>query len=416
MAAAMHAPAPEVAAVSRPPFREFVALVACVMAMVALAIDAMLPALPAIGESYGIVRDNDRQYVIGVFMLGIGIGQLFPGTLSDRFGRRPLLLISLVCFAAFNLAAVFAPTFETLLVARFACGLAAAGGRVVIVTVVRDRYAGRQMARVMSLAMIVFMGVPILAPAVGQALLAGAPWRWGFVVRGGGGLAVAAWAAWRLPETLPPERRLPLIPARVAEAAKVVLTDRQSVGYTLAGAFLGGGLFGFINSVQQIMADIYGRPDLLAPIFAFVAGAMAIAAYVNSRIVERRGMRLISHAALVAFVLVALLRLGLALAGLETLAVFALLQAATLACFGLSVGNLNALAMERRGGVAGTASSLQGFVSTVCGAVLGAAVGQAFDGSTVPLYVALTLGGIGALGAVLITERGHLFVQGGAKA
>lgn len=402
-------------AAEQPPFREFVALIASVMGMVALAIDAMIPALPAIGDAFTIARDNDRQFVIGAFMFGIGIGQLFPGTLSDRFGRRPLLLISLACFAAFNVAAAFAPSFETLLVARFASGLAAAGGRVVAVSIVRDRFVGRQMARVMSLAMIVFLAAPILAPALGQLILEVAPWPWIFVGLGLAGLAVATWAWARMPESLPEAARLPLERARIAAAAAVVATERQSVGYTLAGAFLGGGLFGFINSVQQIFADQFARPDLLAPVFAAVAGAMAVAAFVNSRIVERFGMRRIGHLALIAFIIVAAIHLAVAATDNETLLTFGLLQAAQLACFGLCVGNFGALAMEKMGGVAGTASSLQGCVSTVISASLGALIGQSFDGTTLPLYTGLFLCALATLGAVLITERGRLCVPGGGR-
>lgn len=409
MASAMNAPPPREVLTTQPPFREFVALIASVMAMIALAIDAMLPALPAIGDAFAIVRDNDRQYVIGAFMIGIGLGQLYPGTLSDRFGRRPVLLLSLACFAAFNIAAVFAPSFETLLAARFAAGLSAAGGRVVAVSIVRDRFVGRQMARVMSLAMIVFLAAPILAPALGQIILAIAPWRWIFVALGLCGLAVAIWAWARLPESLAPSQRVPLEPARIAASARIVLGDRQSVGYTVAAAFLSGGLFGFINSVQQIFADVFGRPNLLAPAFALIAGTMAIGSFLNSRFVERHGMRLIGHGALIAFTLTAALHLAVAVAGAETIATFALIQAATMACFGLCVGNFGALAMEKMGGVAGTASSLQGFFSTVMGALLGLAIGQGFDGTTVPLYTGLFLCAIGALAAVLVTEHGRLF-------
>lgn len=402
-------------AAEHPPFREFVALIASVMGMVALAIDAMIPALPAIGDAFAIARDNDRQFVIGAFMLGIGIGQLYPGTLSDRFGRRPVLLISLACFAAFNLAAAFAPSFETLLAARFASGLAAAGGRVVAVSIVRDRFVGRQMARVMSLAMIVFLAAPILAPALGQLILEIAPWRWIFVALGIAGLMVATWAWARMPESLPNSARLPLERKRIAAAAAMVARDRQSVGYTLAGAFLGGGLFGFINSVQQIFDDQFDRPDLLAPVFAAVAGAMAVAAFANSRMVERYGMRWIGHIALIAFTIVAAIHLAVAAAGSETLVTFAVLQAAQLACFGLCVGNFGALAMEKMGAVAGTASSLQGCVSTVISATLGALIGQGFDGTTLPLYTGLFLCALATLAAVLITERGRLCVPGGGS-
>lgn len=406
----MHGNAPaSPAAVRWPGFREFVALIAAVMAMVALAIDSMLPALPAIGESLGVARDNDRQFVIAAFMIGFGVAQLFVGTLSDRFGRRPVLLIMLAFYALFSLAGALAPSFEWLIAARIAQGAAAAGGRVLVVSVVRDRYVGRQMARVMSLAFIVFLATPIIAPAMGQAVLFFAPWRWIFVFLGVAGAAVACWVGLRLPETLAPENRMAITPAQLARSYARVLGDRQSTGYTLASGCMTGAMMSFLNMISQILDDVFGALHLLVPVFGCVAGAMAIGSLLNSRLVVRMGMRFMGHWALILFTAIALLHLVVSMSGAETLTSFVALQAVMMGCFALATANFSALAMEHVGEVAGTASSIQGSLSTLIGAVIGIVAGQAFDGTTHPLYIGITLCGTAALGLILVTERGRLF-------
>ncbi|MBB5686121.1 multidrug effflux MFS transporter [Sphingobium boeckii] len=392
-----------------PGFREFVGLMAAIMAMVALAIDSMLPALPAIGESLGVTSGNHRQFVISAFMIGFGVAQFFVGTLSDRFGRRGIMLIAMVCYTIFSIAAALAPSFEWLIAARIAQGASAAGGRVLVVSIVRDRFVGRQMARVMSLAFIVFMAAPIVAPAVGQLILTIAPWRWIFVALAAVGIAIGGWIALRLPETLDPENRLPITPARIKASYARVLSDRQSTGYTVAIAFLTGALMGFINSVQQIFSDVFQASHLLVPAFGGVAGMMALGSLFNSHFVERLGMRYIGHWAMIGFTIFAALHLISSALGYEDLTVFVILQGLMMGCFALSTANFGALAMEKVGDVAGTASSLQGSFSTIMGATIGIFVGQSFDGTTVPLYAGFTLCGTGAIIAVMITERGKLF-------
>lgn len=390
-------------------FGEFVSLIAALMAMIALSIDSMLPALPSIGASLGVASDNDRQWVIAAFMIGFGLAQVAHGPLSDRFGRRPVLLASLVAGGAFSLVAAFSASFELLIAARVACGMAVASSRVLAISIVRDRYSGRQMARVMSLAFIVFMAAPILAPAFGQIILLFAPWRWIFGMLALASVTLFIWAGLRLPETLAAENRLPLTPARLAQGWRTTLGDRMSLGYTLALALLQGALFGFINSVQQIFFDVFDHPALLTPVFAGVAATMAVASYFNSRLVVRLGTRLISHWALVGFIAFGALHLLIALGGHETVISFTLVQALMMGCFGLASANFGAMAMENMGGMAGTASSVQGFIGTLIGALIGIGIGQAFNGTTVPLYTGFVLCGLAALAVVAVTERGRLF-------
>lgn len=378
---------------------------------IAFAIDSMLPALPAMAHSFGVTIANRQQFVITVFMIGFGISQFFVGTLSDRYGRRGLMLASLIGYTVFSLTAAIAPTFELLLLARFMQGAAAAGARVLIVSVVRDKFEGRAMAQVTSLASVVFMAAPIVAPTMGTLIIAVAPWRWIFIVLAMVGAILWTWVLLRLPESQHPEDRKPITKAQVVESFGVVLSDRQSVGYTLALTFMTCCIFGFLTSVQQIFDQIFHHPRLLAAGFAVMASTMAVASLVNSRIVMRWGMRPIGHYSLTAFTFVAGFHVFVALSGYETLVSFILLQSLMMGFFALAIGNFGALSMEHVGHVAGTASSLQGSFSTIAGALGGALIGQMFNGTTAPLYIATTMTGVGALAAVYWAERGRMFIS-----
>lgn len=402
------------AASPRPPaqfdlgFREFVALIAALMGANALAIDIMLPALPAIGDAVGIPTENDRQWIITAFMLAFGFGQILYGPLSDRFGRRRILLIGLVIYTAFGFLATFATSFESLMIARAGQGLGAGATRVLAVSIVRDRFAGRQMARVMSLVFIVFLAIPIIAPSVGQAILLVAPWRWIFGLLAGFGGLLMIWAMIRLPETLHPEDRRPFSLPAIAAGLRLTLSTRQSVGYMMAMAVTFGALLGFINSAQQVFAGPLNAKDLFPVIFAGTAVALAVASLINSRIVERLGMRVVSHAALLGYTTVAAIHATIAWLGYETLWTFAILQGATMFCFGLMGSNFGALAMEPMGHIAGTASSVQGFCSTIGAALVGFFIGQQFNGTTVPLTLGYLCSGLVALTIVYVTEKGRI--------
>ncbi len=407
----MTAPAADAVPAPRkgPGFPEFVALIAMMMALNALAIDAMLPALPAIGDALAVANENSRQWVITAYLLGFGTAQLIYGPLADRYGRKPILMVGLSLYVLFSVLAAFAPTFELLIAARVATGLGAASLRVLAVSIVRDRYSGRTMARVMSLSFLVFLGVPIIAPTLGQLVLTVAPWPWIFGVLALAGGAFMLWAALRLPETLHPENRMPIRVGRIASAFREAVTHRQAIGYTLAMTCITGALFGFINSSQQIFFDVFEAPGLFTTVFAMVAGGIAVASLLNARLVERLGSRLISHTALLGFIVMAAIHSAVNLAGLETIWTFALLQGLTMFCFGLIAGNFGSMAMEPMGHIAGTASSAQGFISTTAGSTLGFLIGQQFDGSATPMALGMAVMGLGALGFVLIAERGRLF-------
>jgi DHA1 family bicyclomycin/chloramphenicol resistance-like MFS transporter len=392
----------------RPGFREFVVLMAGLMALNAMAIDAMVPALPAIGEALRVATENERQLVVSFYVFGFGTTQLVYGPLSDRYGRKPVLLVSLVLYVGFALACAAASSFTLLLAARAAQGAAAASTRVLVVSIVRDRFEGAAMARLMSLVFLVFLIMPVIAPAFGQLTLLVASWRAIFF-----GLALFAaimfiWSLIRLPETLHPEYRRPLSVKAMAEGARETLTNRQSLGYSLAFMLMMGALMGYINSIQQIVFDVFGRPELIALVFAGVAGPMAVTSYLNSRLVERIGTRRIAHLGLLLFTALSALHLLLGEMG-ESMTTFMVMQGLVMACFGLASANFGALAMQPLGHVAGTASSVQGTIGTIGGALLGLAIGQSFDGTTIPLVTGFLGAGLAGLAIILVTERGRLF-------
>ena len=390
-------------------FLEFVVLMAATMALGALGIDSMLPNLPAIGGSLGVSDENRRQLIITVYLLGLGVTQVIYGPLADRFGRRRVLFSGLAIYVGFSLIAAFSRSFELLLAARFMQGVGAAATRAVPVSIVRDRYAGRDMARVMSLTSIVFMGAPILAPTLGQAVLMAASWPYLFGLLGTLGAIVLGWAFLRLPETLHPEDRLPIQPARILGAFAMAARNRTAMSYTLAQTFLFGGMLGFINSAQQVFGDVFHDANAFPLAFAIAASFIAIASVLNARLVGRLGMRWISHGALIGYIVVAAAHLAYAASGAETVVSFTAFQAATMFSFGLTGGNFGAMAMESMGHIAGVASSFQGFVSMVGASLIGFFIGQHFDGTVIPIEAGYLLCGLAAMGAVLYAEKGRLF-------
>ena len=388
---------------------QFIALMAMLMSINAISIDIMLPGLQEIGASLGVADENDRQYVISAYLFGMGFAQLFFGPLSDRFGRKAPLLAGLALYGLCAITIVFVPTFTALLFFRFLQGVGAAATRVVTVSVVRDVYGGRQMAEIMSLVMMVFMIVPVVAPSVGQLIMLFSEWHMIFVVIALFAAVVAAPVSLRLRETLVPENRRAFTLSTILDGFRIVLTNRIALFYTLATSALLGGLFGFVNSAQQILVGIYGLGIWFPAVFAAFAGMMAVASFTNSRLVQRFGMRALSHAALLGFLLASSVWMVASLIGPLPLPLFVLLQSAAMFQFGLMAANFNAMAMEPLGHVAGTASSVLGFTQTIGGGLIGALVGQAFDGTVTPLAVGFSIVAVLALVFVLIAEEGKLF-------
>jgi DHA1 family bicyclomycin/chloramphenicol resistance-like MFS transporter len=375
------------------------------VALTALSIDIMLPALPAIGEHFSVGDPNDRQTVVTSYMLGFAIGQMVAGPVSDRYGRKPIIFAGLLLFAVATVAAVATTSYDLLLGARFVQGLGGAAPRVVSVAIVRDLFAGRQMARVMSFIIMVFIMVPVFAPAIGGVLISLGDWTWTFACLLVTCLVAMVWAHLRMPETRHVADRLELTLAGVGGACRQVVTTRVTMVYAIAMGLMFGCLLGYVASAQQIFVDTYGLGDLFPLAFGAVALSMAVSSFANAQLVERLGMRRMSHLALATFVAVAGALVVIELLGQPSVLTFCIMVGAGFLLFGLIVPNFNALAMEPHGHIAGTASSFLGFFTTAAGAILGWAVGQTYDGTSLPLAAGFALLSASALVVVRLGDR-----------
>lgn len=388
---------------------EFVILLAMVMALQALGVDAMLPALPEIARELRAPDPNDRQLIIGSYLIGMGAGSLLFGFLADRFGRKPVMLGGIATYCMFDFGCMVIQDFHALVAFRFANGMVAAAGSVVAGAIVRDKFEGDAMAKITSMIAVVFMIVPVMAPTVGQMILLFAGWRSIFGLMFVFGLTMFVWVLFRLPETLPVERRTPLSVRRVAHNFRLVLTNRDAFGYTFGGALVFSGLYGYINMSEQLVAQHFGLGDKFAYVFGVMAIFMAIGSFTNSRIVERFGARRVSHTALLVFVVCGALQWASASYAPDNFWLFAPLMTVNLALIGFLGSNFSSIALQPFRHFAGSASSLQTTVRVGGGAVLGAIVGAAYDGTARPLGIALFLLSLGGLALVLYSERGRLF-------
>ncbi|PDT84357.1 multidrug effflux MFS transporter [Sinorhizobium sp. BJ1] len=392
---------------------EFVVTIAVMTASVALAIDSMLPALSSIGQSFGVANANDAQLVIGIFFLGFGFSQIFFGSLSDAFGRRVVLLGGLAFFTLSSFAASQATSFEALLVLRFIQGIGAAAVRITTMAIVRDCFGGREMARVMSYVMIVFMIVPIVAPSLGQLVILYADWHWIFILIGLIGLILFLVALTRMSESLPVEERLPLSVSAILSGFRTVLTNRITCGYMIGLTLFTAVICAYIVSVQQVFGEIYGLADWLPIAFAGTAGGIAVANFANGFFVRSFGMRRISHVAMILFTLLSAAGFAISLAGTPAFVVSYLLFSVLLMFFALIATNFTAISLEPMGHLAGTATAITGFISTTAGALIGSAVGQLFNGTLQPLFGGFALFGLLTIAATLWAEKGKLFTHPG---
>lgn len=392
--------------------REFTTLLALSMSLAALGVDMLLPVFGVIRDELGLAADSTAVAgLITAYFVGLAMGQLVYGPVSDRYGRRPVLFAGYALYAVGALASILAPTLTSLLIARVLWGIGAAGPRVVTLAAIRDRYSGEQMSRAMSFVMAVFILVPVVAPTLGAAIAAVLPWRaiFGFCLLAT--LAVFPWAYRRLPETLAPQDRLPLEAARIARAFRMVVANRQTLAYTLALTSLYGVFISYLASSEIIFGDTFGIIDAYPLVFGGLAAVMGVAILVNARVVERVGTRRLAHTVLVAYLVVAagLVTMSLITGGRPPLAVFMVGVALMLSAHALLIPNFNTLAMEPMGEIAGTASSVIGAVQIAVGAGLGALLDRQFDGTVLPLSLGFLGYGVVAAALVAWTDRDRLF-------
>jgi DHA1 family bicyclomycin/chloramphenicol resistance-like MFS transporter len=389
-------------------FGEFVALMATLTALVALSIDMVLPSLPAIGASLGVARANDNQLVVSLLFLGFGLGQFFYGPLSDAAGRKPAAFLGLTVFTAGCLLALLAHTFPMMLAGRFLQGLGVAGPRTITIALVRDRFEGREMARVMSLVTAVFIIAPIVAPQMGQVVLEHFGWRAVFVVYLVMGVVASTWFGLRQEETLPPERRVPFSLARLAAATAMVVTNRMTVCYTIASGFVFGAFLGYLTSAQQILQEQYALGSRFPLYFSLLAVGIGGASLANARLVLRYGMRPLSQWALWGIFVLSMAFTGIATLAGGRPALWLLMTYLMVSFFGIGLlfGNLTTLAMQPLGAIAGTGSAIVGATSMLISLTLGTGIGQIYDGTVVPLVAGFAVLSLCSIGAAWYAEAG----------
>lgn len=391
--------------------REFTALLAFSMALTAFGIDVMLPAFGLIRAGFGLPADSTAVAgLVTAYFVGLALGQLLYGPLADRYGRRAALYSGYGIYAVGALAATISPTLSLLLISRFVWGLGAAGPRVVTLAVIRDSFEGDQMSRAMSFVMAVFILVPVIAPTLGSAIVSVASWRWVFMACVLAVIIMVLWAS-RLPETLREEHRIGLRFGPVLRAARLVVSDRQTVAYGLAMTALYGGFTSYLGSSEIIFGETFGLAAAFPFLFGGLAAVMGAAMIANARVVRRFGTRPLAHGVLVGYVLAAaaLTSIALATGGRPPLPLFLAGMALMLSSHALLIPNFSTIAMAPMGRVAGTASSVIGSVQVAAGALLGSVLDRAFDGTIRPLSLGFLGYGILALGLVLWAEQGRLF-------
>lgn len=389
---------------------EFIILIALMMAIGALSIDTMLPAFPRMANDFGLVAEqaNHIQWVVYAYMIGFSVAQLIYGALGDYFGRRPIVLLGLGIFATASIGAALSPSFEFLLAMRVLQGIGLASMRVLTAAMVRDRFSGHGMSQVMSMIMMVFIIVPIIAPSLGQLLLFRFEWHsifWGLLLYA---LVLGTWFISRMPETLDPNFRRPISVASMWDSLKQCVHNRSTFGYATAVGMMQGVLMAYIGSSEQIFQrDVYHLGEHFPLMFGAIAASMGLAAFTNSRLVARFGMRRMAHTALWLFLAsTSILSLTAWLfKGHPPLALFAPLLATSLFCFSIMMPNFNTISLEPMRAIAGSASSWTGFYTSLIGAILGSIIGQAFNGTVLPLALGYWLIGLLVLATVFWTEQ-----------
>ncbi len=372
---------------------EFIILMSLMMSLLALSIDAMLPALQQIGSDLDVQNPNSRQLVISIIFLGLAFGQLFFGPLSDTIGRKPAIYAGYALFIAGSLLSIIATSFSVMLIGRLLQGLGASAPRAVTLALVRDRFGGRAMAQIMSFIITFIVLVPMIAPSLGQAILLYYSWRAIFVILILLAILTLAWFAVRIPETLSVENRAPFSLKRIVSAILVILKIRPVLGYTVSAGLISGAFIGYLNSSQQILQEQFALGDLFPIVFGVIALSIGVATILNTRLVIRYGMRfLVNWSLWVIFGLSGAASLvALLIAGQPPLWLFMTYIMLVFFSVGILFGNQNSLAMEPLGHMAGIGAAIVGSLSTLISMPLGTIIGQSYNGTLIPLIVGMAV-------------------------
>jgi len=374
-------------------FVEFVTLMALYVALMAMSIDMILPSLFLMGEEFGITNQNQMQYVIGILFLGFTFGQIIYGPLADSFGRKPTVYLGLIIFAVGNILSITAQDYSMMLIGRFLQGFGAASPRIVSIAIIRDLYKGRDMARVMSFIMTIFIIIPVIAPSIGQALLMIVSWRFLFGIFLAAAIIATIWTFIRLPETLKKQDVRPFNLPTIWKDFLVVVKNKYALGYTICTGLVFGALVGYLASCRQIFQDYFQVGELFPIYFGISALSIGVSSIVNSMIVRKYGMKLICHYALILMIVMSAALIILSLLQNQQLLLWQFMVFAVITFFALGMlfGNLNALAMEPMGHVAGVAAAVTGCLSSGISAIIGTAIGQSYNNTLTPIFCGFLL-------------------------
>lgn len=392
------------------PEKEFIALFALMMSLTALSMDAMLPAFPLIAESLAIVDYQQTQWIVSAMILGMVFGEIIFGPLSDAIGRKKSILIGISIYILGSVVALLASSIEVFLLGRMIQGLGVAGPKIASRALVRDLYKGADMARIMSFVMMVFMLVPLLAPAIGQLVIQVADWHWIFALLIMQAAIAGGWLFFRQPETLAPQNRIPLNRKRLMADVRIIVGRRDVMAFTVLLGCIFAGLLLHISTAQSIFQDVYQTGNRFPLFFAMLAIGSSVISFSNGKIVQRVGMLPCVTSALSVLLLTSCLLLFISLFfdGVPPFALFMGLGMVMFACLGMIFGNVNAMAMEPLGKMAGLGASVISSLSSLIAIVLSTLVGQFYNFTAVPLASGFVLFSFIAL---VMLGYGHKFSQ-----
>ncbi|PQV45471.1 DHA1 family bicyclomycin/chloramphenicol resistance-like MFS transporter [Jejuia pallidilutea] len=385
---------------------EFVALMASLMSIVALSIDALLPALPDIGEHLNVTNTKDNQLFITMIFLGIGFGQLLFGPLSDSFGRKPIVYVGFALFIIASVICVNTKSFEIMVIGRVLQGVGLSSPRSIALSMIRDLFSGDYMAKVMSIIVMFFILVPIVAPTLGQWLMHLFNWQSIFYFNLLFGVLIMVWFWLRQPETLPKEKRIKFSSHLFFDGLKEFIKHKEAVAFTFVSGFITGSFMVYLSTSQQIFQEQYNLAELFPYIFASLAISVGLATYLNSRLVERFGMWRMAFTAAIAYSVVSIVYVLVFFSG-NNPNIFVLLSFFALQFFavGFLFGNLRAIAMQPLGHIAGIGAAINGFVSTVLAVPIANYIGNFVSTSVLPLFIGFSIFGLLSVSVFIIMRK-----------